>query len=62
MTGGAGHVYGLFLFVGFSLEVKLKGLEIRGREPADSEPLFAADEVQAGLRIDSFWGAQGFAE
>jgi len=29
---------------------------IRGREPADTEPLFAADEVQAGLRIDSFWG------
>jgi len=39
-----------------SLEVKLKGLVIRGREPADTEPLFAADEVQAGLRIDSFWG------
>src|SRR6266404_4138423 len=39
-----------------SLEVRLKGLVIRGREPADTEPLFAADEVQAGLRIDSFWG------
>ncbi len=35
---------------------KLKGLVIHGREPAGTEPLFAADEVQAGLRIDSFWG------
>ncbi|HXN52025.1 MAG TPA: translocation/assembly module TamB domain-containing protein [Candidatus Acidoferrum sp.] len=39
-----------------SLEVTLKGLVIHGREPAGTEPLFAADEVQAGLRIDSFWG------
>jgi len=38
-----------------SLEVRLKGLVIHGREPAGTEPLFAADEVQAGLRIDSFW-------
>jgi hypothetical protein len=39
-----------------SLEVRLKGLVLHGREPAGTEPLFAADEVQAGLRIDSFWG------
>jgi translocation and assembly module TamB len=39
-----------------SLEFILKGLVIRGREPAETEPLFAADEVRAGLRIDSFWG------
>src|SRR5258708_29277138 len=39
-----------------SLEITLKGLVIHGREPAGTEPLFAADEVQAGLRIDSFWG------
>src|ERR1700732_2732399 len=39
-----------------SLEFKLKGLVIHGREPAGTEPLFAADEVQVGLRIDSFWG------
>ena len=39
-----------------SLEVRLKGLVIHGREPAGTEPFFAADEVQAGLRIDSFWG------
>src|SRR5258708_35655813 len=39
-----------------SLEVTLKGLVIHGREPAGTEPLFSAEEVQAGLRIDSFWG------
>ena len=39
-----------------SLEIRLKGVVIHGREPAGTEPLFAADEVQAGLRIDSFWG------
>ncbi|HLZ91218.1 MAG TPA: translocation/assembly module TamB domain-containing protein [Candidatus Acidoferrum sp.] len=39
-----------------SLEITVKGLVIHGREPAGTEPLFAADEVQAGLRVDSFWG------
>jgi translocation and assembly module TamB len=39
-----------------SLEVTLKGLVIHGREPAGTEPLFSAEEMQAGLRIDSFWG------
>jgi len=39
-----------------SLEITLKGLVIHGREPAGTEPLFDADEVQAGLRVDSFWG------
>jgi translocation and assembly module TamB len=39
-----------------SLRATLKGLVIHGREPADTEPLFAAEEVQAGLRVDSFWG------
>jgi len=34
----------------------IKGLVIHGREPAGTEPLFTAGEVQAGLRIDSFWG------
>ena len=29
---------------------------IHGNEPAGTEPLFSAEEVQAGLRIDSFWG------
>src|SRR2546423_8194602 len=39
-----------------SLQIRLKGLVIHGSEPAGTEPLFAADEVQAGLRVDSFWG------
>jgi len=39
-----------------SLEITLKDLVIHGREAKGTEPLFAADEVQAGLRIDSFWG------
>jgi translocation and assembly module TamB len=39
-----------------SLQLTLKGLVIHGREPAGTEPFFAADEVQAGLRVDSFWG------
>jgi len=39
-----------------SLRATLKGLVIHGREPAGTDPLFAAEEVQAGLRIDSFWG------
>jgi len=36
--------------------VTLKGLVIRGNEPASTEPLFAAEEVRVGLRVDSFWG------
>jgi translocation and assembly module TamB len=39
-----------------SLEITMKGLVIHGREPAGTKPLFAADEIRAGLRIDSFWG------
>ncbi len=39
-----------------SLRATLKGLEIHGLEPAGTEPLFASEEVKAGLRIDSFWG------
>jgi translocation and assembly module TamB len=40
----------------FSLRATMKGLELHGLEPAGTEPLFTAEEVQAGLRIDSFWG------
>jgi translocation and assembly module TamB len=38
------------------LEIAMRGLVIHGREPAGTEPLFSAEEVQAGLRVDSFWG------
>ncbi len=39
-----------------SLRAKLKGLEIHGLEPAGTAPLFAAEEVETDLRIDSWWG------
>jgi len=55
MTGGHAELSSLSIRW-FSLNVRLKGLVIHGNEPAGTEPLFAADEVQAGLRIDSFWG------
>ncbi|PWT82061.1 MAG: hypothetical protein C5B58_08855, partial [Acidobacteria bacterium] len=40
----------------FSLRASLKGLVIHGKEPAGTGPFFAADEIDASLRIDSFWG------
>ena len=40
----------------FAMRAAIKNLVIHGREPAGTEPLFTAEEVQAGLRIDSFWG------
>src|SRR5437660_7261669 len=55
MTGGRAELSALSIRWS-SLEVRLKGLVIHGNEPAGTEPLFAADEVLAGLRIDSFWG------
>ena len=39
-----------------SLRATLKGLVIHGGEPNGTEPFLSVDEVQAGLRIDSFWG------
>ena len=39
-----------------SLRAKIHGLVIHGKEPKGSEPLFSATEIDAGLRIDSFWG------
>jgi len=39
-----------------AMQATVKGLVIHGREPAGVEPLFTAEEVLAGLRIDSFWG------
>src|SRR5215813_3296329 len=39
-----------------SLEFKLQGLVIHGQEPAGTEPFFAADQIDVGLRIDSVWG------
>src|SRR5215472_636160 len=39
-----------------TLRVTIHGLVIHGNEPAGTEPLFTAGEVQATLRIDSLWG------
>jgi translocation and assembly module TamB len=40
----------------FSLNVAINGLVVHGKEPADTEPLFSAEQARVGLRIDSFWG------
>jgi translocation and assembly module TamB len=40
----------------FSLNATVNGLVIHGKEPADTEPLFSAEQTKIGLRIDSFWG------
>ena len=39
-----------------AMGVTLKGLVIHGSEPTTTEPLFSAEEVRVGLRVDSFWG------
>jgi translocation and assembly module TamB len=39
-----------------AMRATIKNLVIHGTEPAGTEPLFTAEEVQAGLRIDSIWG------
>ncbi len=55
MTGGKVELRMLSIHW-FAMRATIKGLVIHGREPAGTEPLFTAEEVQAGLRIDSFWG------
>ncbi|HYK39236.1 MAG TPA: hypothetical protein VEU98_04390, partial [Candidatus Eremiobacteraceae bacterium] len=54
-TGGTVEVHSLSI-EWLALRAKIKGLVIHGKEPAGTEPLFSAEEVDAGLRIDSFWG------
>jgi translocation and assembly module TamB len=39
-----------------ALHGTLRGLVIHGKEPAGTPPLFTAEEIDAGFRIDSFWG------
>ncbi len=41
-----------------SLRATLKGLVIHGHEPEGTEPFIAVEEVQLGLRVDSFWGSR----
>ncbi len=55
MTGGKVELRSLSIRW-FAMQGTVKGLVIHGKEPAGTEPLFTAEEVQAGLRIDSFWG------
>ena len=54
-TGGSSEVDSLSI-EWLSLRAKVKGIVVHGKEPKGSAPLFSADEVDAGLRIDSFWG------
>ncbi len=39
-----------------SMRATLKGLVIHGRESAGTRPLLSAQEVQAEIKVDSFWG------
>lgn len=55
MTGGQAEIRNLSI-QWTSMRASLKGVVIHGNEPADTEPLFSAEEIQAGLRIDSIWG------
>jgi translocation and assembly module TamB len=55
LTGGKTEIGNLSI-EWLSLSGTLRGVVIHGKEPADTEPLFAADEIYARLRIDSFWG------
>jgi translocation and assembly module TamB len=54
MTGGKVELRALSIRW-FAMRATIKGLVIHGREPLGTEPLFTAEEVDAGLRIDSFW-------
>ena len=54
-TGGKVELRGMSIRW-LAMRLTLTGLVIHGNEPAGTEPLFTADEVQAGLRIDSVLG------
>jgi translocation and assembly module TamB len=55
MTGGKVEFRALSIRW-LSMHASITGLVIHGKEPAGTEPLLTAEEVQAGLRVDSFWG------
>jgi translocation and assembly module TamB len=55
MTGGKVELRALSIRW-LAMRASITGLVIHGKEPAGTEPLLTAEEVQAGLRIDSFWG------
>lgn len=55
MTGGKVEFRALSV-QWMSMRVTIKGLVIHGKEPVGTEPLLSAKEVEARLRIESFWG------
>jgi len=55
ITGGQTEIRNLSI-QWLSMQATIKGLVIHGKEPAGTAPLFSAEEIRAGLRIDSFWG------
>jgi len=55
MTGGKAELRSISV-QWLAMRATLKGLVIHGTELAGTEPLFTAEEVQAGLRINSIWG------
>ena len=55
MTGGRVEIKSLSIRW-LSIRATIEGLVIHGREPEGTEPLFAAEQVDAGLRVDSYWG------
>src|SRR6266478_9021700 len=57
ITGGQTEIRSLSI-QWLSLHASVKGLVIHGKEPAGTEPLFASEEVGAGLHIDSLWGRE----
>ena len=55
ITGGRAEIRSLSI-EWLSMRASVRGVVIHGKEPADTEPLFSAEELRAGLKIDSFWG------
>jgi len=55
ITGGKSEIRSLSI-QWLSLHATVKGLVVHGTEPDGTEPLFSAEEVHAGLHIDSVWG------
>ena len=55
MTGGRAEIRSLSI-QWLAMRASIKGLVIHGNEPEGTEPLFSAEEIRGGFRIDSFWG------
>lgn len=55
-TTGARVTLGNFHFDWRSFGARFDGLTLRGSEPAGTPPLFHADRLLVGIRVESFWG------